>query len=181
MHIRPPYLPRKGVATNNSISPTFHHHQGLTYAWSCAFDGEPCATADGPPLRLQSSPSIAIPSGTLPPSAPSRPYRFTVAVSKPGRVPASTSTTVHVRAAALPETSIAVAASATAFQSDGSVRCCLFNPSTRFAAAAGVPPLYLITNRPPMPENMLNAHSVRPVPNCKRDLITLLASLQNTR
>jgi hypothetical protein len=105
-----------------------HHYQGLTFTWSCTFDAEPCATADGPPLRLPPYPSIAIPSGTLLPSAQGQPYRLTVTVSKPGRVPASTSATVHVRAAALPEASIAALASATAFQNDGSVRSCQVHP-----------------------------------------------------
>ncbi len=121
-------LSSSGSTPYTPISLNLHHCQGLTFTWSCSFDAEACATADGPPLRLLSSPSIAIPSGSLLPSAPGRPYRFTVSVSKPGRVPAFTSATVHVRAAALPEASVAALASATAFQSDGSVRCCQIHP-----------------------------------------------------
>jgi hypothetical protein len=105
------------------VSPIIsHHHQGLTYTWSCTFDADPCATADGPPLRLPPSPFVTVPAGALPPSARGLPYIFSVAVTKLGRAPAYVSVDVHVRAAALPEASVAAAAAATAFQSDGSVR-----------------------------------------------------------
>ncbi len=96
--------------------------QGLTYTWSCTFDAEPCATADGPPLRLPPSPTIAVPAGALLPSARGLPYVFAVAVAKPGRALAYSSVGVHIRAGALPEASVVAVAAATAFQSDGSVR-----------------------------------------------------------
>ena len=100
--------------------------QGFDYSWSCDVQDDSglrniCFSAEGLPLVLSSTPQILISANALPPSVDNIPYRFTVTVSKHGKIPATASTNIYVREDPIPVVSLTADAETSAFQNDGSL------------------------------------------------------------
>jgi hypothetical protein len=100
--------------------------QGLSFAWTCSvpdasgLDGS-CVTQDEKFLEMPGTPRVSLSPWTLAPSVVGAPYRFTVTVRKQGRLAASSSTTVFVQQAAVPQAGLSAEVSAGAYRSDGSI------------------------------------------------------------
>ena len=69
----------------------------LTFTWECVVEiagqRQSCTSADGAPIVLPPHPLLTIPPQTLAPLDVA--YHFTVAVSKPGRIPQAFTTPVR--------------------------------------------------------------------------------------